>query len=192
MLWGNFSQAAVIYIIYPCLNLYYIYCPTIQVIFSHRRFYVIICFMFYFPNWTVKLMEGREWYLSILLQSDAVLLVSLDGNENTWCELSGRITRNLFSVMVISHGRILAEDKNTFSSVDICQLKGLKTWYQWKRRGQKDLYESIYVNSITEGMCWWILWGILWETRSLLLLGFCMCLFLGNFPYSLSFIFANS
>ena len=83
--------------------------------------------MFYFPNWTVKLMEGREWYLSILLQSDAVLLVSLDGNENTWCELSGRITRNLFLVMIISHGRILAEDKNTFSSVDICQLKGLKT-----------------------------------------------------------------
>ena len=33
------------------------------------------------------------------------------------CELLGHITRNLYLMMVIGHGRILAEDENVFSSV---------------------------------------------------------------------------
>lgn len=46
-----------------------------------------------------------------------MLVVSLDWNKNICGELWGHVIRNLYLIMVIGHGTILAEDKNMFSSI---------------------------------------------------------------------------
>lgn len=39
------------------------------------------------------------------------------------------------------------------SSMNICQMKGWKTWCHWTRKGQRDLYESIYVLIPEQSVC---------------------------------------
>lgn len=46
-----------------------------------------------------------------------MLVVSLDWNKNICCELWGHVIRNLYWMMVIGHGTILAEDENMFSLI---------------------------------------------------------------------------
>lgn len=46
-----------------------------------------------------------------------MFIVSVDWDKDISCELLSHITRNLYLMMVIGYGRILAEDENTFSLV---------------------------------------------------------------------------
>lgn len=69
------------------------------------------------------------------------------------CELSGHVTKNLYLIMVVSHGRNLAEDENVFFSCLQWTFVQWKLESQWTKNGQKDLYESVYILIPEQRVC---------------------------------------